>query len=145
MNYAVSIFPVQAPLPVTQGAQSLAFFAFMRAFASVSRIGGESFFSLLYLHLILPSDLGCYPWRRYPSKRAIAPSSRGARGSIPRGCSYCVPGHPPDTRSTTTTQTQRGKCFRRKFASCLESRSGRVWGWHADILVHERSTSPYCH
>jgi hypothetical protein len=42
--YSVAIFPVQAPLPITQTAHPLAFYSFMRVFAGVS---GMSFFAAI--------------------------------------------------------------------------------------------------
>jgi hypothetical protein len=36
INYAVSVYPIQAPLPITQNALALSFLSFLRAFAGVS-------------------------------------------------------------------------------------------------------------
>ena len=38
INYATSVFPIQAPLPITANAHALAFLSFMRAFAGVSNV-----------------------------------------------------------------------------------------------------------
>jgi len=53
INYAVSVYPIQAPLPITQNALALGFLSFLRAFAGVwgVTLGGAILQNELLRHL----------------------------------------------------------------------------------------------
>lgn len=65
--YAITYFPVLAPLPVSESAYALAFFAFCRAFAGV---GADAFSTSNWNLTYIPSlkGLGSHNWWNDPAE-----------------------------------------------------------------------------
>ncbi|GJJ10987.1 hypothetical protein Clacol_005216 [Clathrus columnatus] len=79
INYALQVYPIQAPLPVTANAHALAFFSFMRTFAGVWGVILGGLILQNELHHRLPPEFLV----QFPSGIAIVYSSIPQISSLP--------------------------------------------------------------
>lgn len=135
---ATTVYPIQAPLSVTQNASALTWMWFLRSFAGVS---------ITYASLMHPRDdiytgLGRYDRERRPPKRALQDPPTVVYPIHPAGNRDCRP-HTIRLHSrlfyASTARPVRGPgCVHQQSGGTVASLDGSVCGWRCGIVVHER-------